>query len=112
MADVHAQVRAFGSLAQEVMDAGVAGVVAMRYNVYVVTAAQFVADLYAALARGQTLGQAVTWAASSSHAQPLRESPTSRARCRTGSCPWSTRPRRSRSFPRQHGGTEHHADGR
>ena len=29
------------------MDAGVAGVVAMRYNVYVVTAAQFVADLYA-----------------------------------------------------------------
>ena len=32
--------RAYGSLAQEVMDAGVAGVVAMRYNVYVVTAAQ------------------------------------------------------------------------
>ncbi len=45
------QVRAFGSLAQEVMNEGVAGVVAMRYNVYVVTAAQFVADLYAALAR-------------------------------------------------------------
>jgi hypothetical protein len=33
-ADVHSQIRAFGSLAQEVMDAGVAGVVAMRYNVY------------------------------------------------------------------------------
>jgi hypothetical protein len=30
--DPHSQVRAFGSLAQEVMDAGVAGVVAMRYN--------------------------------------------------------------------------------
>ncbi len=43
------QVRAFGSLAQEVMDAGVSGVVAMRHNVYVVTAAQFVAELYAAL---------------------------------------------------------------
>ncbi len=59
-ANPHAQVRAFGSLAQEVMDAGVAGVVAMRYNVYVVTAAQFVADLYAELVRGQTLGAAVT----------------------------------------------------
>ena len=47
----HSQVRAFGSLAQEVMDAGVTGVVAMRYNVYVVTAAQFVADLYAGLAQ-------------------------------------------------------------
>jgi hypothetical protein len=53
-------VRTFGTLAQEVMDAGVAGVVAMRYNVYVVTAAQFVADLYAELVRGQTLGAAVT----------------------------------------------------
>ena len=59
-ADPHERVRALGSLAQEVMDAGVAGVVAMRYNVYVVTAAQFVADLYAALVRGQTLGAAVT----------------------------------------------------
>lgn len=59
-ANPHAQVRAIGSLAQEVMDAGVAGVVAMRYNVYVVTAAQFVADLYATLVRGQTLGAAVT----------------------------------------------------
>ncbi len=56
----HAQVRAIGSFAQEVMDAGVAGVVAMRYNVYVVTAAQFVADLYGTLVRGQTLGAAVS----------------------------------------------------
>jgi len=31
--EVHAQVRAFGSLAQEVIDCGVTGVVAMRYNV-------------------------------------------------------------------------------
>jgi hypothetical protein len=30
--DLHTQVRSFGSLAQEVMDAGVAGVVAMRYD--------------------------------------------------------------------------------
>jgi tetratricopeptide (TPR) repeat protein len=70
--DIHAQVRAFGSLAQEVMDAGVAGVVAMRYNVYVVTAAQFVADLYAALTQGHTLGQAATQGRKQLHAQPLR----------------------------------------
>ncbi len=58
--EMHKQVRALGSLAQEVIDAGVMGVVAMRYNVYVVTAAQFVADLYAALLQGNTLGEAVT----------------------------------------------------
>lgn len=71
--DMHSQVRAFGSLAQEVMDAGVAGVVAMRYNVYVVTAAQFVADLYSALATGQTLGEAVSLGRKQLAAQPLRE---------------------------------------
>jgi hypothetical protein len=43
----HGQVRAYGSLALEASDAGLPGVVAMRYNVYVVTAAQFVADLRA-----------------------------------------------------------------
>ena len=71
--DVHSQVRAFGSLAQEVMDTGVAGVIAMRYNVYVVTAAQFVADLYAALASGQTLGEAASLGRKQLAAQPLRE---------------------------------------
>jgi tetratricopeptide (TPR) repeat protein len=71
--DPHRQVRAWGSLAQEVMDAGAAGVVAMRYNVYVDTAAQFVADLYAALTRGQTLGEAVTLGRKALHASPLRE---------------------------------------
>ena len=53
-------VRAFGSFAQEVADAGVPGVVAMRYNVYVDTAARFVAGLYAALAHGAPLGAAAT----------------------------------------------------
>jgi hypothetical protein len=71
--DSHAQVRALGSLAQEVMDAGVAGVVAMRYNVYVVTAAQFVADLYAALVRGSSLGEAVTLGRKLLADKPLRE---------------------------------------
>lgn len=71
--DPHSQVRAFGSLAQEVMDAGVAGVVAMRYNVYVMTAAQFVADLYASLVQGQTLGEAVTSGRKQLKDQPQRE---------------------------------------
>ena len=42
------------------MDEGIAGVVAMRCNVYVVTAAQFVTDRYAELVRGWPLGQAAT----------------------------------------------------
>jgi tetratricopeptide (TPR) repeat protein len=71
--DIHAKVRAFGSLAQEVVDAGVAGVVAMRYNVYVVTAAQFVADLYESLSDGLTLGEAVTLGRKQLDAQRLRE---------------------------------------
>jgi tetratricopeptide (TPR) repeat protein len=68
----HAEARAFGSLAQEVMDAGVAGVVAMRYNVFVETAANFVADVYDALVRGQALGEAVTFGRKQLVAQPLR----------------------------------------
>ncbi len=74
-ADPHTQVRAFGSLAQEVMDAGAVGVVGMRYSVYVVTAAQFVADLYASLAQGQTLGQAVTLGRKQLNDNRLRDVP-------------------------------------
>ncbi|MCP4695603.1 MAG: CHAT domain-containing protein [Gammaproteobacteria bacterium] len=69
----HDQTRAFGSLAQEIADAGVAGVVAMRYNVYVKTAARFVADLYAALAQGRALGEAVSFGRKQLHADPQRE---------------------------------------
>ena len=88
-ADVHDRIRAYGSLAAEVADAGVPGVVAMRYNVYVVTAAQFVADLYAAPA-----GRVARWARRPP--RPARRWPPSptrrdrrraRSRCRTGSCP-------------------------
>lgn len=60
LGDPHAEVRAFGSLAQEVMDAGATGVLAMRYNVYVATAARLVADVYARLVDGQSFGAAVT----------------------------------------------------
>lgn len=67
------EVAAYGSLAQEVMQAGVNGVVAMRYSVYVVTAAQFVADLYATLAQGHTLGQAVNMGRKMLHKKPERQ---------------------------------------
>jgi len=73
VADVHSQVRSLGSLALEAIDAGVGGVVAMRYNVYVVTAAQFVADLYVALAQGQALGEAVSLGRKQLHDNPLRQ---------------------------------------
>jgi tetratricopeptide (TPR) repeat protein len=66
------EVEAYGSLAQAVMEAGAAGVVAMRYSVYVVTAAQFVAELYGALARGRRLGEAVSWARKNLSEQPER----------------------------------------
>ncbi len=70
--NVHARIRAYGSLAAEVADAGVPGVVAMRYVVYVVTAAQFVADLYAHLLAGESLGRAVTAARRALAADPAR----------------------------------------
>lgn len=63
---------AFGSLAQEVMDAGVAGVVAMRYNLWVVTATRFVFELYRNLARGLGLGAAVSRGRKQLHAEPRR----------------------------------------
>jgi tetratricopeptide (TPR) repeat protein len=71
--DVHARIRAYGSLAAEVADAGVPGVVAMRYNVYVVTAAQFVADLYAHMLAGKSLGQAASTARSALADNPVRQ---------------------------------------
>jgi hypothetical protein len=67
------EIEAYGSLAQAVMNAGAAGVVAMRYSVYVVTAAQFVAELYGALARGRTLGEAVAWARGNLADEPNRK---------------------------------------
>jgi tetratricopeptide (TPR) repeat protein len=71
--DAHSRVRAYGSFAEEVMDVGLAGVVAMRYNVFVVTAATFVGALYSSLAAGQSLGAAVTSARRQLAADPYRE---------------------------------------
>ena len=72
-ADAHRRVRAYGSLAQEVMDAGVAGVVAMRYNVYVVTAAKFIGEVYAGLLAGQPLGSAISNARRQLAVDPVRQ---------------------------------------
>ena len=71
--DAHSRIRAYGSLAEEVMDVGLAGVVAMRYNVFVVTAAMFIGALYSSLAAGQSLGDAVTTARRQLAADPYRE---------------------------------------
>ncbi len=57
---VHDEIRAIGSLAQSVVDQGIPGVLGMRYKVYVVTAAQYIGRLYAALAKGRGFGQAAT----------------------------------------------------
>lgn len=68
-----AEAAAYGSLAQQVMQAGLGGVVAMRYSVWVVTAADFVERLYERLAAGDTLGQAVAAARKALADDPMRE---------------------------------------
>ncbi|MEX1027042.1 MAG: CHAT domain-containing protein [Candidatus Paceibacterota bacterium] len=55
---VHAVVRAIGSLAQAVIDQGIPAVLGMRYSIFVVTAAQYIGQLYASLAKGRGFGQA------------------------------------------------------
>jgi len=73
--DLHQQIRQFGSFAHAVMDYGASGVVAWRYSVFVDTAAQYMADLYAALASGLPLGEAATMARKqlSSGARPIED---------------------------------------
>jgi tetratricopeptide (TPR) repeat protein len=66
------RLRPLGSFAQEVMDHGTAAVVAMRYNIYVETAARFVGELYAALARGAPVAEAVTEARRQLAQDPVR----------------------------------------
>jgi tetratricopeptide (TPR) repeat protein len=53
-------ISAYGSLAHEVAGHGVLGVLAMQYNIWVPTAATFVATVYSALAQGSTFGEAAT----------------------------------------------------
>jgi len=70
---VHSRVQAFGSLAQEVANQGVVGVVAMRYVVYAATASKFIADFYDALVQGLTLGDAVSQGRKKLYDQPMRK---------------------------------------
>jgi hypothetical protein len=49
-----------GSLAQEIIASGVSGVVGMRYNVYLSSAAHFVSNLYSEIASGRNLSESVT----------------------------------------------------
>ena len=51
---------AFTSLAGEVMGCGLSGVLAMRFNVFVDTAAEAMESFYDALGTGRSLGEAVT----------------------------------------------------
>lgn len=69
---VHEEIRAIGSLAQAVIDQGVPAVLGMRYKVYVVTAAQYIGQLYGALAKGRTFGQAATEGRKHLHLNPNR----------------------------------------
>jgi tetratricopeptide (TPR) repeat protein len=103
LADDHAVVSAYGSFAQEVADAGVAGVVAMRYNVYVVTAAQFVADLYSSLIQGYTLGAAVRVGRRKLHDSPMREIAYDPVRLQDWSVPVVYEAAPISLFPRQQG---------
>ena len=59
-ANTHDEVRAIGSLAQSVIDQGIPAVLGMRYSVFVVTAAQYIGELYANLAKGRGFGQAAS----------------------------------------------------
>ncbi|MEM8486705.1 MAG: CHAT domain-containing protein [Bacteroidota bacterium] len=59
-ANEHDTVRAIGSLTQAVIDHGIPAVLGMRYSVFVVTAAQYIGQLYNALAQGQSFGQAAS----------------------------------------------------
>lgn len=53
---------AFGSVATDVLDAGVQNVLAMSYNIYVANASRLITDTYAALAAGRSIGESVSYA--------------------------------------------------
>src|SRR6185503_15045598 len=71
-ASVHDEVRAIGSLAQAVIDHGIPAVLGMRYSVFVVTAAQYIGQLYTALAQGRPFGDAASEGRKHLHRNPDR----------------------------------------
>ena len=69
---VHDEVRAIGSLAQAVVDQGIPAVLGMRYSVFVVTAAQYIGELYRELAAGRGFAEAASLARKHLHRNPER----------------------------------------
>lgn len=69
---VHDKVRAIGSLTQAVIDHGIPAVLGMRYSIFVVTAAQYIGELYRALAKGRGFGEAASEARKHLHRNPER----------------------------------------
>lgn len=69
---VHDEVRAIGSFSQAVVDQGIPAVLGMRYSVFVVTAAKYIGELYAELAKGRTFGQAASEGRKRLHSDPKR----------------------------------------
>jgi tetratricopeptide (TPR) repeat protein len=72
--DIQVDIRMFGSLAQVVADQGIPCVLAMRFNVFVETAARFMLDFYSALVTGVSGGEAVQLARAQLSADPIRQS--------------------------------------
>lgn len=66
------EIRAIGSLAQTVVDQGIPAVLGMRYSVFVVTAAQYIGELYRALAKGSGFGEAASEGRKHLHLNPER----------------------------------------
>jgi tetratricopeptide (TPR) repeat protein len=72
--NLHEDIRVFGSLAQTVADQGLPCVLAMRFNVFVETAARFMLNFYSALVGAATVGEAVQGARAQLRDEPLRQS--------------------------------------
>jgi tetratricopeptide (TPR) repeat protein len=70
--NTHQEVREFGSLAQVVADQGLPFVLAMRFNVFVDTAARFMLTFYSNLVAGATAGEASNAARAQLAAEPVR----------------------------------------
>ena len=98
--NVHDEVRAIGSLAQAVIDQGIPAVLGMRYSVYVVTAAQYIGQLYAApWPKEAASARPPPREESTCTATPSAGSVSSRAHYRIGSSLWSTKPCASSCSP-------------
>ena len=65
----------YPSVGNQLLKAGIRGVVAMAYSVYVQTAVRFMARLYEALMQGEELARAVALAREALRVHPQRLSP-------------------------------------